>query len=88
MTIGEIRKMDIIYAVVGDMEKQEHFVETFFSPESYENIRMERKNNNSSLRFQSVFEEYKDAVREAKRISKPSYVKGWSYNEHRNCSFK
>lgn len=41
--------MDIIYAVVGDMEKQEHFVETFFSPESYENIRMERKNNNSSL---------------------------------------
>lgn len=79
---------DIVYAVVADMEKKENFVETFFSTESYENIRMNRKNNNSFLRVQSIFENYKDAVREAKRLSKPSYIKGWNYNERRNCSFK
>lgn len=79
---------DIVYAVIADMEKKENFVETFFSTESYENIRMNRKNSNSFLRVQSVFENYKDAVREAKRLSKPSYIKGWNYNEHRNRSFK
>lgn len=28
---------DIVYAVVADMKKKEHFVETFLSTESYEN---------------------------------------------------
>lgn len=75
---------DIVYAVVADMKKKEHFVETFLSTESYEN----RKNSNSFLRVQSIFENYKDAVREAKRLSEPNHIKGWNYNEHRNYSFK
>lgn len=76
--------MDGIYAVVADIKKKEHFVEIYYDVVSYETIRKERNSENSNLKFQSVFNSYKDAIREAKRISKPSYVKGWNYNEKRN----
>lgn len=51
-------------------------------------VREKRNSENSDLKFQSVFEFYKDAIREAKRISNPSYVKGWNYNEKRNTTIK
>lgn len=78
--------MNIIYAVVADIKNKEHFIESYYDAELYEKVRKKRNSENSDLRFQSVFEFYKDAIREAKRISKPSYVKGWNYNEKRNTA--
>lgn len=72
------------YAVVADMEKKEHFVEGYRKDEVYHKTRENRIRENSSLKFQSVFSTPKEAVREAKRISRPSYMKGWKYNEERN----
>lgn len=74
----------MIIAVVADIEKKEHFVETYLDNQMYKKIREERIKENSPLKFQSVFSTSKEAVREAKRISKPTYVKGWRYNEERN----
>lgn len=77
----------MICAVVADIDKKEHFVETYLNVETYESIRKNRIEEDSSLKYQSVFSIYKEAVREAKRISKPTYVKGWRYNEERNISY-
>lgn len=77
----------MIYAVVADIDKKEHFVETHWNIETYESTRKNRIEEDSSLKYQSVFSTYKEAVREAKRISKPTYVKGWRYNEERNISY-
>ena len=74
----------MIFAVVADIEKKEHFVEKYRQSETYNKTRENRIKENSSLRFQSVFSTSKEAIREAKRISKPSYAKGWKYNEERN----
>lgn len=74
----------MIYAVVADIEKKEHFVEGYWKDKVYSETRENRIKEDSSLKFQSVFSTPKEAVREAKRISKPSYVKGWKYNEERN----
>lgn len=76
--------MDILCAVVSDMKSKENFVETYYDDELYMKTREKRISENSDLKFESIFESYKDAVREAKRISKPSYARGWSYNEKRN----
>lgn len=78
----------MIYAVVADIDKKEHFVETYWDSETFENTRKNRIEKDSSLKFQSVFSTYKEAVREAKRISKPTYVKGWKYNEERYETYK
>lgn len=77
-------KYDMLFAVVADMDNHEHFVETYHSTESYETVRQQRLDSNSSLKFCSIFSIPKEAVREAKRISSPKYVKGWTYNESRN----
>ena len=74
----------MIVAVVADMEKKECFVEKYLDGEMYRKIREERIKENSPLKFQSIFSNSKEAVREAKRISNPSYVKGWNYNKERN----
>lgn len=74
----------MIYAVVADIDKKEHFVETYWNVKTYESIRQNRIEEDSSLKFQSVFSTYKEAVREVKRLSKPTYVKEWKYNEERN----
>ena len=79
---------DGIYAVVADIDKKEHFVETYLNVKTYESIRKNRIEEDSSLKFQSVFSTYKEAVREAKRLSKPTYVKGWKYNEERNETYR
>ena len=78
----------MICAVVADINKKEHFVETYWNLETYEIIRKSRSKEDSSLKFQSVFSTYKEAVREAKRISKPTYVKGWKYSEERNKIYR
>lgn len=78
----------MICAVVADIDKKEHFVETYWNIETYESTRKNRTEEDSSLKFQSVFSTYKEAVREAKRISKPTYVKGWKYNEERNETYR
>ena len=74
----------MIYAVVADIEKKEHFVEGYWKDEVYEETRENRIKEDSPLKFQSIFSTPKEADREANRISKPSYVKGWRYNEERN----
>lgn len=74
----------MVFAVVADIEKKEHFVEVYWNVENYENKRKKRIEEDSTFIFQSVFSTYKDAIREAIRISKPTYVKGWKYNEGRN----
>ena len=74
----------MLYAVVGDMSTKEHFVETYWDDDTYLNTRKDRIESGSNLRFQSIFSTYKEAIREAKRISKPTYVEGWKYNEERN----
>lgn len=74
----------MIYAVVADIEKKEHFVEGYWKDEVYDETRENRMEEDSSLKFQSIFSTPKEAVKEAKRISKPSYAKGWTYNEERN----
>lgn len=78
----------MIFAVVSDMDNKENFVETYFEDEIYVTTRENRKKENSSLMFESIFCTYKEAIREAKRISKPTYVKGWVYNEGRNREIK
>lgn len=78
----------MIFAVVADIEKKEHFVEGYCDVEIYKSRRKDRIEEDSSLVFQSVFSTYKEAVREAKRISKPTYGKGWKYNESRNETYK
>lgn len=78
----------MIYVVVADIDKKEHFVETYWNIETYESTRKNRIKEDSSLKFQSVFSTYKEAEREAKRISKPTYVKGWKYNEERNETYR
>lgn len=45
----------IINAAVTDMEKKEHFVETYFSTEKYKNMRTNRKNNNSPFGISKHF---------------------------------
>lgn len=74
----------MIHAVVADIEKKEHFVENYWEDKMYSETRENRMKNNSSLKFQSTFSTPKEAVREAKRISNPSYVKGWTYNKKRD----
>lgn len=74
----------MIYAVVADIEKQEHFVEGYWEDEVYEETRETRKKENSPLKFQSIFSTPMDAQREAKRLSNSTYVKGWKYNKERN----
>lgn len=78
----------MICAVVADIDKKEHFVETYWNIETYESTRKNRIEEDSSLKYQSVFSTYKEAVREAKRISKSTYVKGWKYNEERNETYR
>jgi len=78
----------MIYAVVADIEKKEHFVEGYWKDEVYDETRENRIKEGSSLKFQSIFSTPKEASREAKRISKPSYVKGWKYNEERNRVYR
>ena len=80
--------MDVIYAVVADIKNKEHFVEIYHDTELYKKVREKRNSENSDLKFQSVFASYKDAIREAKRLSKPSYIKGWNYNEKRNMTIE
>lgn len=74
----------MIYAVVADIKKKEHFVEGYRKDEIYFEIREKRIKEDSFLKFQSVFSTPKEANREAKRISQPSFIKGWKYNEERN----
>lgn len=74
----------MIYAVVADIEKKEHFVECYWEDEVYLETRENRIKENSSLKFQSIFSTCIQADREAKRISQSSYVKGWKYNKERN----
>ena len=74
----------MIYAVVVDIEKKEHFVEGYWKDEVYEDTRENRVKDDSSLKFQSIFSTPKEADREAKRISKTTYAKGWRYNKERN----
>ena len=78
----------MIYVVVADIDKKEHFVEIYWNIETYESTRKNRIKEDSSLKFQSVFSTYKEAEREAKRISKPTYVNGWKYNEERNETYR
>lgn len=78
----------MIYAVVADIEKKEHFVEGYWEDKIYKETREKRIKEDSPLKFQSIFNTPKEAEREAKRISKPTYVKGWIYNEERNRSIK
>ena len=78
----------MIVAVVADIEKKEHFVEMYWKDEVYEETRETRIKEDSPLKFQSIFSTSKEAIREAKRISKPSYVRGWKYNEERNKVYR
>lgn len=78
----------MFFAVVADIEKKEHFVEVYWNVENYENKRKKRIEEDSTFIFQSVFSTYKDAIREAMRISKSTYVKGWKYNEGRNETYR
>lgn len=78
----------MIYAVVADIEKKEHFVEGYWKDEVYNETRETRMKEDSSLKFQSIFSTPKEAAREAKRISKPTYAKGWKYNEERNRVYR
>lgn len=78
----------MIYAVVADIEKKEYFVEGYWKDEVYLETRENRTKEDSSLKFQSIFSTPKEAAREARRISKPTYVKGWTYNEERNRVYR
>ena len=71
----------MVNAVMLDLEKKETYVERFENDENYEAVLRE----NIDIRHPtSIFENYKGAVREAKRLGKDSYCKGWSYNNSRN----
>lgn len=71
----------MLNAVILDLEKKETYVERFKSDENYKAILKE----NIDIRHPtSIFENYKDAIREAKRLGKDSYCKGWNYNSSRN----
>ena len=74
----------MVVAVVADIERKEHFVEMYWDDNIFIETREARTKEDSILKFQSVFSTSKEAIREAKRISKPTYVKGWKYNEERN----
>lgn len=78
----------MIYAVVADIEKKEHFVEGYWKDEVYSETRENRIKEDSTLKIQSIFSTPKEAAREAKRISQPSYIKGWRYNEERNKVYR
>lgn len=78
----------MIYAVVADIEKKEHFVEGYWKDEMYLETRENRTKEDSSLKFQSIFSTPKEAAKEARRISKPTYIKGWTYNEERNRVYR
>lgn len=78
----------MIYAVVADIEKKEHFIEGYWKEEVYYETRESRIKEGSSLKFQSIFPTPKEAAREARRISKPTYAKGWTYNEERNRVYR
>lgn len=72
-----------IIAVLLDMEKKETYVRTYGMDYYKENIMGGKKNDEHPT---SIFEYYKDAVREAKRVAKISTTKHevWIYNENRN----
>lgn len=72
----------MFYVVMADVLKKETYVE-YLSDKEYDIV---LKTENPTRRMQSVFSTYKEAEREAKRISKPSYASGWSYNAERSKS--
>ena len=67
----------IVECKKADIDKKEHFVETYLNVETYESIRKNRIEEDSSLKFQSVFSIYKEAVREAKK----------HYNKSNGCYY-
>jgi 3-phenylpropionate/cinnamic acid dioxygenase small subunit len=68
----------MIAAVMLDMDQKETYVEVFTNDIDYKTV----LNNNEDTRHPtSIFESAKDAIREAKRVSKMS--SGWKYNSSR-----
>lgn len=70
----------MMYVVMADTQKKEHYIE-YLSDREYDIAVNEEK---PTRIMQSVFSTFKEAEKEATRISKTSFVSGWSYNKERN----
>lgn len=68
----------MVAAVMLDMSSKETYVEAFANDEDYQKVLIK---NEDARHPTSIFESAKDAIREAKRVSKMS--NGWSYNNMR-----
>lgn len=77
-----------IHAIVADVKEREHFIETYDTIQQYEKINKKRLKEESDLEFVETFSDEHKAVLEARKMSRPSYAKGWRYNESRNEHIK
>lgn len=71
-----------VYAVMADVEKKEHYVESFITNKRYKEA---LDDNSPNREMQSVFSTFKEAETEAKRLSRACYARNWTYNKERNC---
>lgn len=73
-----------IYAIVADIGTKEHFIETYENAQQFEKTNKKRLKEESDLEFVETYDDEHKAILEARKMSRPSYAQGWTYNEKRN----